>query len=195
MKKNDEGVNPFNFKDLDELIEKFFGNIGNLPNIGEGNPKTHHHSITYRFGTGMSKPEIRLNGEKVDDETMSNFLGNLGPNIKITPNRINLGSDKGITELDVKNLSLAKNPDIPSVQYENTYYELDKDGDTQILTIELPSVEQDGIIITQSKNFVTVIGESDYARYKVEFEIDFTIDKTKTEIEGNNSIYQIRLSK
>ncbi len=169
--------------------------IGNLPNLGESNPKNHHHSITYRFGTGMDKPEVRLNGEKVDDETMSKFLGNLGPNIKITPHRISLGSDNGITELDVKNLSLVENPDISSVQYENTYYELDKDGDSQILTIELPGVEEDGIIITQSKNLVTVIGESDFAKYMAKFEIDFTIDKTKTEIEGNNGIYQIRLSK
>ncbi|TFG18946.1 MAG: hypothetical protein EU530_07610 [Promethearchaeota archaeon] len=143
----------------------------------------------------MDKPEVRLNGEKVDDETISKFLGNLGPNIKITPNRVSLGSDNAITELNVKNLLLAEDLDIPSVQYENTYYELDKDGDSQILTIELPGVEEDGIIITQSKNLVTVIGESDFARYKVEFDIDFPIDKTKTEIAGNNSIYQIRLSK
>lgn len=195
MNKDDDGINPFEFKELDELIKKFFGNIGNLRNIGESNPKTDHHSITYRFGTGMDKPEVRLNGEKVDDETISKFLGNLGPNIKITPNRVSLGSDNAITELNVKNLLLAEDLDIPSVQYENTYYELDKDGDSQILTIELPGVEEDGIIITQSKNLVTVIGESDFARYKVEFDIDFPIDKTKTEIAGNNSIYQIRLSK
>lgn len=193
MKAHDDGFDPFNFKDLDKLIEKFFGNISNLPNLGEGKPKTHHHSVTYRFGNSMDNPEIRINGKKVDDETIKDFMESLGPNVKMTPSRIRLGSDEGITELDVKDLSITESLDYPSIQYEDTYFEIEHEGYARIVTIELPGIEKDQIKISQSGSTVIIIGESKSAKYKAEFQLDFKYKNKK--ITGMNSIYQIRFTK
>ncbi len=191
-KKIDDDFNNFEFKDLGEIIEKLFGNISKLPNLGDINPKTHHHSITYRFGAGMDKPEIRLNGEEIDNETLNNFIGDLNPNTRIIPKKITLNSKNHTQELDIKNISISENPNPPIAQFEETYFEVEKDGETRIVTIELPSVEEDQIFISQSGDLVTIIGENEFMAFKVEFEMEFKFNKT--EIEGRNSIYQIRLS-
>lgn len=178
-KKINDGFDPFDFKDLDEMIKKLFGNIGNLPNLGETNPNTHHRSITYRFGTGMDKPEIRINGEEVDNDTINDVFKNHG-----------LNSNKNIPKLDVKDIADTIVSSTP--QYEDPYFEVEKDGNSTILTIELPNVDKDHIFISQIGKKITIIGENDYTAYKAEFENEATIDKTKTNIVGNNSIYQIK---
>jgi hypothetical protein len=188
-KNNNHGFEPFDFKDLDEMIEKLFGNISNLPNLGDSDPKTHHHSISYRFGTGLDKPEIRLNGEKIDNETMKEIFGNLGVNPEFHTN-LDLNSTRNLPVLDVKDLSSTEIPNSPT--YEDTYFEVEHEGESTTLTIELPGVEKDHIFISQTGNKVIIIGENDHTSYKAEFVNDTVIDINKTIIDGNNSIYQIK---
>ncbi|MHA1111730.1 MAG: hypothetical protein ACTSRE_11555 [Promethearchaeota archaeon] len=193
MKKHDDGFEPFDIKDLDEMLEKLFGNISDLPNLGENAPKTHHHSITYRFGTGMDKPEIRLNGKKVNDEDLQNFMEKMGPNMRLTPTRVSLGSTEGIQELDIKDVSIPDNPDPSAVDYNDTYFEIGHDGEARIVTIELPGVEKDHILLTQNGSTLSIIGENEYTSYKAEFQLDF--QHRNIDIDGINGIYQIRITK
>ncbi|MBN2155750.1 MAG: hypothetical protein JW776_06885 [Candidatus Lokiarchaeota archaeon] len=195
MKNNDiDGFDPFDFKDLDEMIERLFGNIANLPNLSDINPNMHHHSVSYRFGTGMDKPEIRINGELVDDKTLLDMVKGM----KFDTNAIirrNYNPTINLPVLDAKNVSINENPDNDIVNYEDTFFEVERDENSALLTIELPNVEKDQIILSQSGNKVTIIGENEYTAYKVDFNIDFNLDKTKTVIDGNNNIYQIKIVK
>jgi len=191
MKKNYDDES-FNFNDLDELIEKMFGNISSLPNLGDINPNTHHHSISYRFGTEMDEPEIHINGEKVDNETLKNLFRDIGIDSGIFPRRMNFNPTETQPELDMKELSISESPEHFVVEYKDTCFEVDKDRDSALLTIELPGVEKNHIVISQVGQKVSVIGEKEDTAYKVDFDIEFTLDNTKTKIvDANNNIYQI----
>jgi HSP20 family molecular chaperone IbpA len=192
MKKYDEKDPPNNdISDLDELIKKFFGNIRMFP--VDSNQKPHHHSISYRFGTGMGKAEIRVDGEKVNEEEMKNFMDYMGSNFNIKPTRVTLGSNNGISTFDVRDIEIPENPVPQAEEYLDTYFEIEHDGNTRIVTIELPGVNKDHISVTQNGNTVTIIGENQYTAYKAEFQLDFTFKKKL--ISGKNSIYQIRFIK
>ena len=192
-KYNDDDFNNFTFKDLNEMIEKLFGNIGKLPNLGSNKPNTHHHSIIYRFGKGMDKPEIRLDGEKIDETELSDFVNTMGPNKKFVPSKIRMSSGNSVSEIDLKDVSIQENTKQAIPKFEETYFEVDSSNGASVITIELPSVEKDRINISQSGDTVTIIGENDRTSYKVRFNIDYTYNNTQ--IEGKNSIYQIRITK
>ena len=192
-KKIDDDFEPFDFKNLDEMLKRLFGNIGELPNLSRINPNTHHHSISYRFGAGMDKPEIRLNGEKLDDVTINNLFKFQNKSDLNLQGNSHLNSTDNLPELDAREISVPDtfNPSAP--QYESTFFEVEQEEKAILITIELPGVDKNSVIVSQTGNKVSIIGENEFTSYIADFETDKIIDNSKTEINGNNSIYQIRL--
>ena len=95
-------------------------------------------------------------------------------------------------ELDVRDVSISEADEEIFPQYEDTYFEIEHEGKARIVTIELPGVEKDQIMVSQIGSTVTIIGESEFTAYKAEFQLDY--EYNNTEIDGNNYIYQIRLN-
>ncbi|MHA1339421.1 MAG: Hsp20/alpha crystallin family protein [Promethearchaeota archaeon] len=236
----DFGFSPFRFPDIRKIFEKIFKtdlNMFKIPFMDEDDfsdlKKVKTNSFTFRFGTGMDKPEIRINGVPVDiDEyVLKNMFDNLNNGKMIDFNQIfgegfdpsifgnmfnNMPQIKPIPEIDASQIKLENEDEkikprstklikekirrqkekIPSVrQYETPYYELQENEDSIEITLELPYVKKEDIIINYFDNKVTITADSEFKSYQKSFDLKFIPDKKKTKIYGNNGVYQIIFKK
>ncbi|MHA1819702.1 MAG: Hsp20/alpha crystallin family protein [Promethearchaeota archaeon] len=226
-------MNPFGFGfDLNDVMDFDLGDP-----INQDNFKTHGTSISYKWMTGMDKPEIRINGKPISPEDLNKFgdLFNADvPNIKDMLKNLGMnnfgfpmfGPDHNgqigrPIEVDLKeiaenmenqeeininkqaptraNLSSHGSPiKEPASEYEEPYGELTlNEKDIAEITIELPGVDQDRIIINYLDKKVVIYGDPEFGNrtFKKSFNLKFSPDKSKTKIEGRNGIYTIRFKK
>jgi len=237
--------------DFSDILNQFFGNFGNIFNFDPTNidptnkinptdPNIHSSSISFAFGTGMNKPDVRINGKPVDEETLKRFLNGKPPmgfspnngipidsNIKsenangqIDPNSLpdfiknmmGLGGKSSIPEIDASKLRLDDGSKaIENIgeehsseenigeekEFEEPIAELneDKNGKFADITLELPGIKKEDIILTYTGTHVLITTDSYDRVYKKAVELKFEPNKDLTEITGNNGIYQITFKK
>lgn len=212
-KKNRSGRNPFDIDGLDDLMKNIFGEGFRMPDFGFGTEPFmlgpeglgNGKSISYRFSSDMDKPEIRINGKPVDidEEQLKKMMsGGMRPeSFDFQPQQIPT-LDAGEIELeknpiDASGKSLPAANSVKSAEYEEPYSEIyiNDARDSVTITVELPSVMKERIIINHYDNNVTITGESEDRLYRKRFELPFKPDKEKTEIDGRNGIFEIKLTK
>lgn len=207
---------PIDFSGDDDLFNKIFGNLFNFPNDSLGfdfanmNPediKKNIKTFSFRFGTGMDKPDITMNGEPI--EFNPDFLKDIMA--KGFPDGFNFGFGPQIPEIDAGDVSMEghvspfdteaeqKNGKsdvaVKNVPYETPYSEVEENGDSAIITIELPDIEENQIILNYYHKEITITAENEDRKFRTEFKLKFEPNKDKTTIEHNNSIYIIKLEK
>ncbi|MBD3353215.1 MAG: hypothetical protein GF364_17175 [Candidatus Lokiarchaeota archaeon] len=205
----DKKDNPFRFDGIDDFIKNFFGMNRSKPflpmeNKNEEDDGSDRHvkknSFTYRFGTGMDKPDIRINGKPVDinDNIFKRIMSQglpegFNPNMMPTNQQV---IDAGEVSLGNTPINYSEDDYRPQDDmYEEPYYEIEKLEDKLVVTIELPSVKEENIVINYYENNVTITAENEIRRFRKSFELEFEPDKEETLISGRNGIYEIEFHK
>lgn len=207
-KKKDENK----FENFDEFMKKFFSGTFKPPfgsefeiDIGEYNPQTpnsvgNHYSISYKYDNNMKKPEIHLNGRSVDEETLKKLIKEKFPEgINFYPeNELGYLPSEKPTEniIDVGDLNLADKQVETKDEYLIPYYDTYQEDGSFEITMELPGVVENNILINyMNKSVIINADDGEGTFYRKQFELDFEPDTTKTEITGKNWIYTITLEK
>jgi HSP20 family molecular chaperone IbpA len=205
-----------------DLFEKVFGNLFNSPNDSLGfdfknvNPedlKKNVKTFNFKFGTGMDKPEVSLNGEPI--EFNEDFLKDIFS--KGLPEGFNLGFLPQTPEIDAGDITFAESSvpsenesehegetqsrrtkrindySIKSVPYEDPYAEIEENSNSANIIIELPEIETSQIILNYFHKELTITAENDLRKFRAEFKLKFEPNRDHTIIENNNGIYIIKL--
>ncbi|MHA1728587.1 MAG: Hsp20/alpha crystallin family protein [Promethearchaeota archaeon] len=167
--------------------------------------KTDRYSISYRFGSDMDKPEIRVNGKHVDFKNFSDFFEKLGSKIPGGLNfddkfsnfrsfRIQNGGSKPILSVDAEQLSL----DQGDILYAEPIFEIYENGKEHHLTsaeviLEMPGVLKDDVIINYVEKGVTISGEVEHGKkiFQITINLKFKPKIEDTIINEKNGIYTI----
>lgn len=215
---------PIDFSEDEDFFNKIFRNLFNFPNDSLGfdfanmNPEDIKKNIkhfSFRFGSGMDKPEIKMNGEPI--EFNPDFLKDIMS--KGFPNGFNFGFNPLIPEIDAGDISIEGSNTpidyesdetgshksmrkdqksdfaVKSVPYETPYAEIEEKDNSAVITIELPDIEEHQIILNYYHKEITITAENDWRKFRTEFKLKFEPNKDKTIIENNNGIYIIKLQK
>jgi len=210
MKKNDKKEKKFDNEDddyfsdfLGKMINKIFKSFKNFnnpilnldsdievkdfPNIKD----FQENSFIIEYGTGMDKPLIKINGIPIEfDENIWKNILNEYNNIEFN-DFYDLGALKNANESITKNID--KYDELSLKKYETPYYEIIENPNHVEITLELPGVKKEDIIINYQHNRIIISADSEFKNYQKSFELKFTPNPSKTEIYGNNGIYQIIL--
>lgn len=202
-KKKNKKKNPFkDFEGFDEFLKNSFENFfdfidfpeedasRNFEAGNESENKTKRYSISYKFGTGMDKPEIRVNGNLMDIENFKELFENM-PQFGLN------SSENQKLALDARNLNISDKETNSETQYIEPFYEIfdDLNENSTGITLELPGVSIENIVISYYGDEVVIIGESLDRIFRKELMLDFVADKDETEVWGKNGVFQIRFKK
>ncbi|MHA1339552.1 MAG: Hsp20/alpha crystallin family protein [Promethearchaeota archaeon] len=163
------------FEDLDENFEI---------RIPKGKTSK-NYSISYRWQTGMDKPEIIVKGDATEDDIQRFLKG-----IQAKFGRHALSSN----DFDVKMLEPGEGEELESnEEYRYPDGEIQSGNSNAIVTLEMPGVGKDDVKIDIDGKKVTIIGEKGDIKYKRKFTLKF--EPSEHEITANNGIIEITFKK
>jgi HSP20 family molecular chaperone IbpA len=182
-----------NFKDIMDMFDFSSDKMVDLDKLGENegsDEKTRSYSISYKYKTGMDKPEININGNPVNSENFKDLFRNI-TNLGIKDPTLNQ------IELDPRDFQLSSGNSKSLNEFEEPLYDLieDSNGHPTGITLELPGVSIEKIIISYFDDEVIITGESEDRIFRKELTLEYKPDKEKTQVFGKNGIYQIHFSK
>ncbi|MCP4760956.1 MAG: hypothetical protein GY870_04180 [archaeon] len=200
--EEDKNKNPDLKKIMDKFLKNFTMDVNFTPfidfesiDIFSPKPGMKSNSIQYKFGTGMDKPEIRINGKIVDDKQLNELFGNMN---SINPNI--LGSNPRIPNtVDISEVSLLGDESSSEIEdeIEDVYFEIFEDTkeDLAEVTIEMPGVTFENININYSANGVIISGRVGERLFQKAIQLKFKPNKENSKIFGKNGIFQITFKK
>ena len=99
--------------------------------------------------------------------------------------------------LDARNLRISEDETTIDPEYIEPFYELfdELNENSTEITLELPNVSIENIMISYYEDEVVITGESPDHIFRKEMSLSFIPEKNKTEIWGKNGVYQIRFNK
>jgi len=188
------------FEEMEKSIEKTNEKFKNDPNVK-------HYSISYKYGTGMDKPEWKISGNlseeemnKLDDNIQKgNF--NFGLNFTFPRMRAEDVLDfKEIAEQPKADNHTIKKLEKPKEKKEKVepYADLIENDNDYTIVLEMPGVSQKDVKIEldeKNSKQLTVQAETHRCIYKKIFKFKVPIKIDNMKISANNGIIQIVIYK
>ena len=148
------------------------------------NPQSKSYSISYRFGTDMDKPEIKVNGD-IDEESIRNMLSNFGPFSGMigfkTPAIIEPEKPK------------TKKP-TPGLDHEEPFTDILENDQGADVVLEMAGVVTEDIRIQHEDQKIIITAATPYKKYRAEIKLGFK-PLPDPKILSNNGIITIEFRK
>ncbi len=197
----------FNFdKDFDKEFEEMEKSMNKSKEKFKNDPNVKHYSISYKYGTGMDKPEWKISGN-LSDEEMNKLVEN------IQKGNFNFGLNFSFPRmrnedvLDFKEIAEPKSEDEfikklekPKEKKEKVepYADFVQNENDYTIVLEMPGVSQKDVKVElDEKNHkeLTVHAETHRCIYKKTFKFKTPIKVDNMKITANNGIIQIVIYK
>jgi len=188
------GFNDDFFKnDWNDDMEDIFNEFKSIKTGKEKNDKkSKSYSISYRYGTGMKEPEIKVEGD-VDDATLNRFLEGV-------QRRFNTSTLQG------KKVNLLK-PHIEKQQEQTEdseeeieaeavipFTDIHKTDNGSKITLEMPGISVDQVKVTIKEKGIDVHAEHSDKKYHKHVNLSFK-PQNNPKISANNGIITIEIEK
>ena len=156
------------------------------------NPKG--FKVTYRFESGMDKPEIRIEGN-FDEKKLLDYFKRL--NISNFPQFSRLGQSGKKQAIDVGTLSLEPNIKRKKPMAKEPYHEINIHEDFADILIEAPGIEKGHIILSLSEDGrnLKVSIEINFVNIEKVLRLPFESTMDDHVLEVNNGIVSILMRK
>jgi len=155
----------------------------------KGSPKSKSYSISYKFGTGMDHPEIKVEGDATEEE-VNRFLQGVASNFGstgISGDAMKLLKPKFEGTEDESEPSNPDGAKTPFMDMQET-----KDG--AILTLEMPGIGEKDVKVDFKDYGLEVRAEGSHIKYRREITLEFK-PKKDAKITANNGIVTIELKR
>jgi len=173
----------------DNLEKEFKNKDKNAKKSKKGTPNTKSYAISYKFGTGMDKPEIQIHGD-INEDDVNRFLEGIVKNwdqMGISGDQMKMLKPKIEGESDQDKTSNSDGIKTPFMDLQET-----KDG--AIITLEMPGIGDNDVKINFKDYGLEVQGERAHMKYRREITLAFKPTKD-AKITTNNGIVTIELKK
>ena len=150
--------------------------------------------ISFHYETGMDKPEIKLEGN-IDDNKLQDYLKNI--DITKYPKLKDLFDISHKKEIDAGELSLEFHEQIKDIDFLEPDTEIIDSIDCLEIVFEIPGMDKDNVNISfnDQRNELIFNAENKNRKYMKHIPLPFKSSKKDVQIEVNNGIANIKLSK
>ncbi len=150
--------------------------------------------ISFHYETGMDKPEIKIEGN-IDDKKLQDYLKNI--DISKYPKLKDLLDISHKKEIDAGELSLEFHEQNKDIDFLEPYTEIIDSNDSLEIVFEIPGMDKDNVNISfnNEKNELIFNAENKNRKYMKNIPLPFKSSKKDVQIEVNNGIANIKLSK
>ena len=150
--------------------------------------------ISFHYETGMDKPEIKVEGN-IDDNKLQDYLKNI--DINKYPKLKDLLDISHKKEIDAGELSLEFHEQIKDIDFLEPDTEIIDSHDYLEIIFEIPGMDKDNVNISfnDQRNELIFNAENKNRKYMKTIPLPFKSSKKDVQIEVNNGIANIKLSK
>jgi len=150
--------------------------------------------ISFHYETGMDKPEIKVEGN-IDDNKLQDYLKNI--DINKYPKLKDLLDISHKKEIDAGELSLEFHEQIKDIDFLEPDTEIIDSIDCLEIVFEIPGMDKDNVNISfnDQRNELIFNAENKNRKYMKTIPLPFKSSKKDVQIEVNNGIANIKLSK
>lgn len=198
----------FNFdRDFDKEFEEMEKSFEKANEKYKNDPNVKHYSISYRYGTGMDKPEWKISGN-LSEEEMNKLVeniqkGNFNFGLNFTFPRMrneDVLDFKEIAEQPKSNMETIKKLEKPKEKKEKVepYADFIENDNDYTIVLEMPGVSQNDVKIEvdeKNNKQLNVRAETHRCIYKKSFKFKTPIKIDNIKISANNGIIQIIIYK
>ena len=150
--------------------------------------------ISFHYETGMDKPEIKIEGN-IDDNKLQDYFKNI--DISKYPKLKDLLDISYKKEIDAGELSLEFHEQIKDIDFLEPDTEIIDSIDCLEIVFEIPGMDKDNVNISfnDQRNELIFNAENKNRKYMKTIPLPFKSSKKDVQIEVNNGIANIKLSK
>jgi len=150
--------------------------------------------ISFHYETGMDKPEINIEGN-IDDKTLQEYLKNI--DISKYPKLKDVLKISNKKEIDASDLSFSYHDHNKDIDFLEPYTEIIDSNDSLEILFEIPGMGKDNVNISfnDEKNELIFNAQNKNRKYLKTIPLPFEFLKKEVQIEINNGIANIKLSK
>lgn len=193
-----------NFDNFDELFNRQI-------DMNDPNVEKKGYSVSYKFGTGMDKPEYKIEGDLTEEEVeqIKNNIENLNFNFGFNLKPSSIRNDTN--QLDFKEVSKRMENETTADEdiqpkytkkqnkpIEEPFHELYEEENETVIIVELPGIEKENINISidpdNSKGLI-VHAEGTYVDYEARINLNRNFKMENVKGKSKNGIFQITISK
>jgi len=158
------------------------------------NEKLKDFKISYRFGTGMEQPEIKIEGN-VNEEEFSDFFNKL--NFRNFLHRDRFKKIRDPTFVDAKDLTFGPYIQENDSGFKEPHAEINDFENFSEIFIEVPGIEKEdvNILFNEEGNELTFIAEKANRKYIKHINLPFKSSNYNYDLEINNGIALLRVKK
>jgi len=150
--------------------------------------------ISFHYETGMDKPEIKIEGN-IDDNKLQDYFKNI--DISKYPKLKDLLDISYKKEIDAGELSLEFHEQIKDIDFLEPDTEIIDSIDCLEIVFEIPGMDKDDVNISfnDQRNELIFNAENKNRKYMKNIPLPFKSSKKDVQIEVNNGIANIKLTK